>query len=141
MKKFFAIPLLILYITAVSGMMVQLHFCGDKLASWNLNNKQNSCCCESTSADVGGIRIAGPDNCCFDQVITLKIDQDQDKTGNIMPDFSSLFSITTLPGFNIPGFIFFSDQVNIGTCYAHGPPGIWQNIPLYKLHSRFTYYG
>ncbi len=141
MRKFFAIPLLILYLTAVSGMMVQLHFCGDKLASWNLNAPKNSCCCETPADEPVATLKEKSNSCCVDQVITLKIDQEQDRATGIFLSFSNYWAVVSLRYGFLPNYTFYTDKRTENVYYAQAPPGLWQNIPLYKLHSRFTYYG
>lgn len=145
MKKLIAIPLLVLYLVAVSGMMVQLHFCGSQLYSWNVNKSSPSCCCgdkKTPPADHKATLKSATDNCCSNKVITLKIAQDQYKANDIQPQLA-LLQLAQLPAH----IVVFLPQVDIPsspvthTYNANAPPGIWQNIPLYKLHSRFTYYG
>ena len=145
MKKFIAIPLLVLYLVAVSGMMVQLHFCGSKLSSWNLNEPKASCCCSDgpeQSRDNGKSKLAvKADDCCSDKTITLKITQDQNKGNNILAQMAALQVALVLPApvsYNVATTLF---SVTEEAYQANAPPGLWQGIPLYKLHSRFTYYG
>jgi hypothetical protein len=145
MKKFIAIPLLVLYLVAVSGMMVQIHFCGTKMSSWNVNEQKVSCCCkESSKVSENGLQYTGikskADDCCRDKTITLKIDQDQSRANDVQLQLQSLqmaapqqfhtYALTDLP-----------ERPVTQVYQANAPPGLWQNIPLYKLHSRFTYYG
>lgn len=145
MKKFLAIPLLVLYLVAVSGMMVQLHFCGSKLSSWNLNEPKASCCCgdePEQNRDNGKDKLAvKADDCCSNKIITLKITQDQNKGNNILAQMAALQVALVLPtpvSYNLAVPLF---SVTEEAYQANAPPGLWQGIPLYKLHSRFTYYG
>lgn len=145
MKKLIAIPLLVLYLVAISGMMVQLHFCGDRLSSWNINKAHVACCCGDASANTQAsksrVAEAGTKNCCSDKVITLKIAQDQFRAGDIQ---AQLTALQLVPALALPAF--FAVDVRPlpherPVYRANAPPGPWQHIPLYKLHSRFTYYG
>jgi hypothetical protein len=144
MRKLIAIPLLVLYITAVSGMMIQLHFCGSKLLSWNVNKAKASCCCESTpkstkkNSEVKQQETKG-DDCCKDKTITLKINQDQNRTSQLQLQLGALQTVAMIT-FSLPQ-VFALSQNDTHTYHANAPPGLWQNIPLYKLHARFTYYG
>ena len=140
MKKFIAIPLLVLYLTAVSGMMIQLHFCGSKLSSWNVNKQKVSCCCANGDAQKDAGLSVKADDCCSDKTITLKIGQDQNKVADVQLQFSSIQSVL-LPSFNYPRFVATVHVAPQQVYQANAPPGLWQSIPLYKLHSRFTYYG
>jgi hypothetical protein len=143
MKKFIAIPLLVLYLVAISGMMVQLHFCGSKLSSWNVNEQKASCCCGKSEGTTDA-RVAGlsskDDDCCKDKTITLKIAQDQNRVNDVQLQLQSLQIV-------VPQLSFIYTPANmperpVAQVYqANAPPGRWQNIPLYKLHSRLTYYG
>jgi hypothetical protein len=144
MKKFIAIPLLVLYLVAISGMMVQLHFCGSKLSSWNVNEQKASCCCGKSekTTDVKLASLSSKANdCCHDKTITLKIAQDQNRVNGIQLQLQSL-QITVLPQ---QYFTYTPADIPEGPVsqvyQANAPPGRWQNIPLYKLHSRLTYYG
>jgi hypothetical protein len=144
MKKFFAIPLIVLYLVAVSGMMVQLHFCGSKLSSWEVNKPKASCCCESGAqkkeATTASLSKKAMD-CCQDKTITLKIAQDQNTASHMQLQLQSV-QVAMLP---LPMSVYVSSGIPakpLTPAYqANAPPGRWQNIPLYKLHSRFTYYG
>ncbi|MFT4062816.1 MAG: hypothetical protein QM642_10730 [Edaphocola sp.] len=138
MKKFVAINLLVLYLVAVSDTMVQLHFCGNRLTTWNINNTQPACCCK-TSAKTDGIK---KEDCCKNKVITLKLAGSQNVQPKLLPAFNDFVALLPAPtGFSFPEK-FLSGSTGISVYRGKAPPpGIWQNIPLYKLHARFTYYG
>lgn len=145
MKKLIAIPLLILYLTAVSGMMVQIHFCGSQVSEWSVNKQKASCCCDSGTqkedADQKETNLAAKDDdCCSDKTITLKIGQDQNKVSSVQLQLSAL-QVSILPAFAFPQFVSVVATATPPAYRANAPPGLWQSIPLYKLHSRFTYYG
>jgi|SRR5690606_8416472 len=138
MKKFIAIPLLFLYTLALSGMMIQLHFCGDELSSWTVNANQTTCCCEEGNQEA--LTITQTEDCCEDQVIDLKIDQDQHTSTIITIALDGLQQVVPAQNDLFPFTFPLAQQVKIAYS-ANAPPGIWQHIPLYKLHQRFTYYG
>lgn len=141
MKKFIAIPLLVLYLTAVSGMMIQIHFCGTKLSAWNVNKEKASCCCEESGKEPKEQKVAGKaDDCCSDKTITLKIGQDQNKVNDVQLQLNAL-QVVPLPAVVFPQFEFALSNNPQASYQANAPPGLWQSIPLYKLHSRLTYYG
>lgn len=145
MKKFIAIPLLVLYLVAVSGMMVQIHFCGTKVSSWNVNKQKASCCCnESGKESESGFQYAGirskADDCCRDKTITLKIAQDQSRANEVQLQLQSL-QIAAPQQFHTYALTDLPERPVTQVYQANAPPGRWQNIPLYKLHSRLTYYG
>lgn len=146
MRKLIAIPLLVLYITAVSGMMIQLHFCGSKLLSWNVNKAKASCCCESGSKSETKKAIAAKhkqtkeEDCCKDKTITLKIKQEQNRTTQLQLQLGELQTVAMIT-YSVPQIFALSPTDAHSTYQANAPPGLWQNIPLYKLHASFTYYG
>lgn len=145
MKKLIAIPLLILYLTAVSGMMVQIHFCGSQVSEWSVNKQKASCCCDNgTQKEETDTKeqhlTAKDDDCCSDKTITLKIGQDQNKVSAVQLQLSAL-QVSTLPAFSFPQSVSVVATADQPAYRANAPPGLWQSIPLYKLHSRFTYYG
>jgi hypothetical protein len=143
MKKFIAIPLLVLYLVAVSGMMVQIHFCGTKVSSWNVNEQKASCCCgkseEKTNANSASLSSKA-DDCCKDKTITLKIAQDQNRVNDVQLQLQSL-QIVAPQQFHMYALTDIPERPVTQVYQANAPPGRWQNIPLYKLHSRLTYYG
>lgn len=139
MKRLLAIPLLFLYTIAISGMMVQLHFCGDELSSWAVNATKAACCCEE-SGQKDALQSLNDKDCCKDQTIDLKISQEQNtvaaitfilhglQTGMIAQPVFEQFTATLI-------------EPEHAAYAANAPPGSWQQIPLYKLHQRFTFYG
>lgn len=145
MRKFIAIPLLILYIIAVSGTMVQIHFCGTKISSWKINEEHASCCCSKdkpATVAKGKHVVSADDDCCSSKVVTLKIAQDQNKESKVQLQLAAPDAFVALQShFTIPVLTGFSSEEIKEAYQSNAPPGLWQNIPLYKLHARFTYYG
>jgi hypothetical protein len=143
MKRLIAIPLLFLYLVAISGAMVQIHYCGDEVTSWTVNNNsEKGCCCESNevttvSSDFSNIKAS---DCCSDKTFTLKVNEVQNSIATTADFLISLAEgAVVLP--EAPTFLFaFAAQVKPAHT-TNAPPGLWQDIPLYKLHSSFTYYG
>lgn len=137
MKRFLAIPLLFLYTLAVSGVMIQMHFCGSDLESWNVTAANSACCCES-----GGDRshnAAEDKDCCTDKTLIVKAVQDQYLTNGMQLLFGNWQPAST------PFTILFHPALpaasTLCTAYrSNAPPGLWQNIPLFLLHQRFIVY-
>ena len=71
MRKFLAIILAFLYLTASGGITVRLHYCMDELVNWDLSDKGENKCpnCGMEKKDHGG--------CCKDENKFLKNDADQ----------------------------------------------------------------
>ena len=137
MKRLAVIPIMILYIMAVSGIMVHAHYCGQVLESWNMYVKADGC------EDGGcGDEEEAPDSCCEDKVISYKVTNDQHHADAQRLKLSvPVLDAIVDHGYNCDG----SDCLHCARgkqdYLANAPPGLWQSIPLYKLHSSLTYYG
>lgn len=138
MKKFLAIPLLFLYTLAVSGVMIQMHFCGSNLESWNVTAANSACCCERGDEPAHKMADDAQD-CCTDKTLVIKAVQDQYLSSGIQllfgdwqPVASPIAAVfhPTLPA---------TAQVFV-RYRSNAPPGLWQDIPLFLLHQRFIVY-
>lgn len=136
MKRLFVIPLLLLYMVATTGIIINLHYCGEQIESWALNDKTKGCeddPCDETNAK--------EHDCCKDKAISSKISIEQ--------EVASCFKLTFSPKYILPSINLVSsenDRMIFASGFhhsfqAHAPPGNWQFIPLYRLHSSLTYYG
>lgn len=135
MKRILTIPLLFLYLVAASGVLIQLHYCGAHLDSWNLYAHNDGC-----GSGMCGNEQEKKGSCCSDEVIAAKISNDQDVKSAITFSLQPVFlpqETVTYNNYIHPSLTAFQKL----TYYANAPPGSWQYIPLYKLHSNFTYYG
>lgn len=137
MKHFLVIPLLLLYMVASTGIMINLHYCGEQIESWALNDKTKGCeddpCDETDSAK--------EHNCCKDKAISSKISVEQEAASYFKLAFSPKFIIPHTDCFYPENEQLILAAGNSHSFQAHAPPGSWQSIPLYKLHSSLTYYG
>jgi hypothetical protein len=134
MKRFLVIPLMFVYLVAVSGVMIHLHYCGQQVESWSMYAKNDGCnddvCDESDD-----------DGCCKDEVIAAKVDNDQNTVNAFkLKSFFTEWQCIALPTI-IEKSKVNSLFVKTSTNQSNAPPGLWQQIPLFKLHSSFTYYG
>ena len=135
MKRFLVIPIMFLYILAVSGIMIHVHYCSTTIESWSFYSSSDRC--DDTECD----DAVQPDNCCKDKVISAKVVQDQHlaQTMKLILSGSAMISQVNRYGQYIAAI---SSASSITTSnQPNAPPGLWENIPLYKLHARFTYYG
>ncbi len=123
---------------AVCGVSLSAHYCGGDLESLGLF-QQNKGCEDGACGDEN----KAADDCCKDKTVVAKVTVDQ-KTASELRLVISQKIIAGLP------IVFENDYiekgVTSGLCIvvsnlANAPPGLWQNIPLHKLHSRFTFYG
>lgn len=123
------------YILAMSGVVVSTHYCGSKLVSWNVYLKAALC---------GGCDKEGkkPMKCCKDKVLMAKVQHDQNNSSQIQFKAQPpLFTPALLPQFHNYSVALPPVSVAAIIYQPNAPPGNWQHIPLYKLHSRLTYYG
>ncbi len=137
MKKFLVIPIMFIYLLAVSGIMVTAHYCGQEIESLSFFSKSSQC--DETECDD---EPGKNDSCCEDKTLAYKVSTEQDAVSVFKLKLSQ-FEITLLPISPV-----YLEQHNVSSVSdiisankANAPPGLWQSIPLYKLHSSFTYYG
>lgn len=132
-----SIFLLCIFTIATSGAIVKMHYCGDMLESWNISmqnavNALDGCC---DTVDDGCAENKSESNCCTDDFIALKIQQDYSNpyTSLNLPGFSAF----TLPEINYSSYDwrlleFINETHNYYESATH-IIGLWQNIPLYQL--------
>jgi hypothetical protein len=136
-KKLIVIPIMFIYLVAVSGIMVSAHYCGQEMESVSLFTQKAGC-------DEGecGDESQSSDDCCDDKTFTAKIDTEQNLVSAFKLKLSENSLAAILPAVNyIQVNEIAAVSIQATPCKANAPPGIWQQIPLYKLHARFTYYG
>lgn len=119
----------------MTGVMIQLHYCGQQLESWGLFADKAGC-----ADDDCGDESMENDGCCKDEVVVAKVSQDQNTAQQLVLKLMAVdAAIPFCPHFNIEEVAIVKSGI-----YEHAPnapPGLWQDIPLYKLHSSLTYYG
>lgn len=136
MKKLIVIPIMFIYLLAVSGVMINMHYCGDELESWQVYAEGDGCA-DDNCTDVP----EEEDGCCKDEVVAAKVNIDQNIVDFFKLKLSSIEWLAPLQIFD------FSENTGVHVvakyvhCMPNAPPGLWQNIPLFKLHSSLTYYG
>ena len=128
MKKFFAIILALSYLTASSGAIVNLHYCMDKLISWDFSQKHRSMCnnCGMEKKDHKG--------CCRDEHKILHIDKDQ-KATQTSYEFSKIFSdVATVPFAGLP--LAYPLSVVLENPASNSPPPL-SGPPIFILNCNF----
>jgi hypothetical protein len=136
MKKILVIPVMLIYILAVSGVWVNAHYCGGQLESWDVFSSSGGCSDDDCSEEE-----ETPEGCCSEKMISSKLSLDQQ-----YPEVQKIVRIAVLESpfqieFNILPKIS-SGNCPVSLCYfPKAPPGLWQQISLYKLHSGFIFYG
>lgn len=137
MKGLLVIPIMFIYLLAVSGVMISLHYCGPKVESWNVYAQTDGC----TGGECGD-ESKQEDGCCKDEVIAAKVSNDQNTVSAFKLKLSAddAWMMPALPAYYEHNTIN-AVSVNIVSDQPNAPPGRWQNIPLYKITSGFIYYG
>jgi len=137
MKKLLIIPAMFLYLIAVSGILIQLHYCGQELDSWNVYVENEGC----TDGDCGD-ESEPEHSCCDDKVIAAKLSSAQNTVKVFKLKQYELYALpSTIPQIWQPAEVSITVADQAINFLANAPPGLWQQIPLFKLHSSFTYYG
>ncbi len=116
--------------------MIHMHYCGKRLESWNVYTQPKGCA--DDACDKSGDK---EDGCCKDKVVASKVSHDQQVVAAFHVKFQPVTAIPPLPVFYIQNEAVPSSLAKVNMKRANAPPGNWQHIPLYKLHTSFTYYG
>jgi len=102
--------------------------------SWSIGTKGDGCGdCEKSSKCK---------KCCKDKEISYKGSHEQNtvsafKVTGAVADFTIANKLPDVSNFISKCFCSYQ-----GSVYGpKAPPGVWQQIPLYKLYSSFAYYG
>lgn len=78
--------------------------------------------------------------CCSTKTVVVKTIHDQ-LSEKAQQTFQALqLSVPQDSKPNIEALVMVQQEQN-KSAQANAPPGTWQEIPLYKLHQRFTFYG
>lgn len=138
MKKLIVIPIMFIYLLAVSGVTISMHYCGSELESWQVYSANDEGCATDSCSD----DMDEEEGCCKNEVVAAKVTIDH--------YFSDFFKL------KLSASEWLAPQKQIVHCQQsvlvagkekptvgnpNAPPGLWQNIPLFKLHSSLTYYG
>ncbi|OSZ78058.1 hypothetical protein CAP35_07275 [Chitinophagaceae bacterium IBVUCB1] len=136
MKRLIVIPIMFIYLLAVSGVMINMHYCGDELESWEVYAKSDGCADDSCSDEP-----EEESGCCKDEVISAKVAADQNVVDFFKLKLSATAWIAPQPLYHIADAATCCIAQSTTEYMPNAPPGLWQNIPLFKLHSSLTYYG
>jgi len=132
-KRFLSILLLNLYLLFSGGLVVSLHYCGGSLANAGIFTEPSCCCDDETTGK--------PDDCCKDEVKTVKITDDQlrneEAIGKFQPDFAEAL-LPSLP------FCAWAVDVPVALRLAPSslprPPDQQPDKPAYLLQHAFLFY-
>ena len=127
MKRLIATIFLVIYFVTSSGATIQLHYCMDKLMSWDVNGSSQSKC------GTCGMKKKGHKGCCHDENRFIKIEKAHQASTLLyfLQKFNPEFSSIALP--NSIGRV-----VNpiLSHPSNHAPPGLLK-VPLYISNSVF----
>lgn len=138
-KRYLAIPLFFVYFFAVTGVVIQSTCCIDE-SSMPTGAQSLSDCCHPAPPQKHDSTVSGKNHCCHHPTVIVKTIHHQIVDH---ADFSMLHQLQQAVAgnfFNLGNTILPND-LRLESHLANAPPGSWQNIPLYKLHQRFTFYG
>jgi hypothetical protein len=130
MRKIVSISLLSLYLLASVGLTLTVHYCGGDLASLTLFDKINCCCDEKGKAD----------NCCKNEIKTIKISDDQIKTEQ---QSKLIISNELNPALYGPMHNFVAQFISSHSFKAtplSKPPERFHIVPSYKRNHCFLFY-
>jgi hypothetical protein len=143
MKKMFAILILFMYSLSVSGSVVQMHFCGQEIESISFLESNKSCCCAAAKDKSADQHISKQDkDCCDNVAISLKISADQHvEAAKQLQLLQTVAAVPPLLHYAVYEAPYVAGVEQASYDANAPPPGLWQDIPLYKLFQRIVYYG
>ena len=114
MKKVLVSILAIYYLAVTCGVVINMHYCMDRLASSTLYISQGKKC------DRCGMEIHRSGGCCRDEVQIVKLDENQQKSTNVLFEIAPLAQPEIVPS----EYIVAAVQDTPGTRYYlnHSPP-------------------
>lgn len=115
--------------------MIQLHYCGQQLESWTVLDNKAGC-----ADDDCGDEQSENDGCCKDEVVVAKVVDEQNAVSQLVLKLIHVPVVLPAQQYFCIDCVELS-QVAEFSYDSNAPPGRWQDIPLYKLNSSFTYYG
>ena len=114
MKKLIASISLLCYLAATCGVIINSHYCMNRLASVHLFEKSTAVCGGC------GMETRKPGGCCHDEVKVIKLQQDQNNTPIVSYDISSLEIMVSVPSnFIVASFYNIDEQRHF---HNHSPP-------------------
>lgn len=127
MKKIFIFILAVVYLAASTGVIMQRHYCMNRLVGWSLSQQQDDICskCGMDKKDKKG--------CCNDETIKLKISDDQQSNFTAVHFGSPVYPV-------VHEYMVYEPSILIS--YRHnyiagqGPPGN-SKIPVFLRNNVF----
>lgn len=128
--KYLIIPLLLMYAVAISGATIHAHYCGKTLVSVSMEINGDPC------NDACGKK---PMKCCKDKVVMLKVSNEQKTVNAFKVKAQVPLAVSII--YPTPVSTLLINTGHSSVYLSNAPPGRWQQIPLYQLHSSLVYYG
>ena len=128
MKKIIITIVAACYLVVTCGVVVNFHFCMDRLASTSLFVSQEKKCGRC------GMEIHESNGCCRDEVQIIKMEEDQTQTNAIAYDFSNVGSPVITPSFYIVAEF---EVPNISKHFHNHSPPLLSEQDSYLQHSVF----
>ena len=102
------------YLTVTCGVVVNFHYCMDKLASVHLFGNTSDKCGQC------GMEVHQWDGCCHDEVKVIKLEQDQNKVVVVDYSLPSVTGLFSTPSTFISASFYITDDK---LCFSsHSPP-------------------
>ncbi len=114
MKKAIASIAVLCYLVVTCGVIVNAHYCMDRLASIHLFETKASVCGQC------GMDIHQSDGCCRDEISVIKLDQDQNKIPVLAFELPSLNITAVIPSAFISASFYNIDEQR--HFHNHSPP-------------------
>jgi len=147
MKRFITILISFLYLIAVAGLPVTVHYCKGDMVSVSILSSHDECCCKEEVEEVHGCcseesseqscSLEGTQECCSFEHFLVQYDEDNQvsKNHNIITNLEK-------DHIHFSSIIFFEyndeDLNSEYRFYDLPPPDL---TPLWLLHCSFTFYG
>lgn len=121
-----AILLAVLYTITVAGFALNLHYCGNEVASVKINAPAKSCVKPMAKSKM---------NCCKDSKIDVKVKDDHEAQ---QTSFLARIFAVEIPKLPFEDFIFSAQRALIEHFFDRGPPDIpFESIPVFLKNCIF----
>ena len=114
MKKIITSIALACYLAATSGVIINFHYCMDRLTSMDFFASESKVCGKC------GMKIKDSDGCCKDEVKIIKMNSDQKAAATIVFELPALDAVALAPSAFISASFFNIDETR--HYRNHSPP-------------------
>lgn len=128
MKKVIISILALVYFTVTCGVVINFHYCMDRLASTTFFGS------ESTKCGQCGMDIHQSDGCCRDEVQVVKMNEDQNKTSVTVYEFPAPAEMAITPSVFIAAAF---QNIEIKRHFHNHSPPLLSEQDIYIQHNVF----